>query len=715
MSNYNDNNSAYCRSCGSRIERGHRFCIRCGAPVPEAPRAQPRARARVDICPKCGTRKVQNAKFCHSCGLSFDEPKQVDNQEFCMNCGTVKIKGAAFCTKCGSKFEAPKPDPVCSVCGERIRRGAKFCIKCGATYGDGNEAGQAKQPEVTCPNCGLAKMTYSDACPRCGTAYEDGNNFKALEEEKKPFAELKLAERVCLNCGHAIQDSEALFCTRCGSAVSPMPDTPETASLSTMIDDIQKAADAELGQGSEPQSALYFGDESVTIEKSYDIASGTDEITVSNPLQYQDIYPEPEAADAAVQSPEPESLGDEPQGDISLPTLSIDIGDDIEAESELPPAGAANEPDSPKAQDAPIITAEDIVASAINLKLDEKLGAALYENEAGAPNDGQVEIITPDEGGAQEQDLSIAEELGRAIDAQMPGLADETGSAADELAAALADALEADREIAEPSGADGQQEGLSALGGIPSSIELKLGGEIGQEPDGLADDAPDSPIPAQISADAPLIVEPELNFDSEDALSSLEDFETPQPLTLDERESEPEQTVFLSPGPDSQDNEEWIDTTAAASDSSDLTVDPITEWIDAKEYTECDMQPSLELDDDGISPIKAFLTLDEDAPDHMEYLENSDITLENSALNESFLDFSEDEDEDDGDAGASEFTDAIILPGPEAYADFDDEDDGEGEAPESLMQDEAELCPHCGAARKPGPKVNFCNKCGYRF
>ncbi|MFW9917405.1 MAG: zinc ribbon domain-containing protein [Candidatus Thorarchaeota archaeon] len=49
----------FCRECGNEISESHKFCIRCGAPVPEY---------QVPLCHKCGRELSSSDRFCMDCG-----------------------------------------------------------------------------------------------------------------------------------------------------------------------------------------------------------------------------------------------------------------------------------------------------------------------------------------------------------------------------------------------------------------------------------------------------------------------------------------------------------------------------------------------------------------------------------------------------------------------------------------------------------------------
>jgi predicted amidophosphoribosyltransferase len=57
-----------CPACGKGYQAGDRFCVRCGAKLPEGPAA-----ASTDpLCPACGAAIHKGDQFCAKCGHSMD-------------------------------------------------------------------------------------------------------------------------------------------------------------------------------------------------------------------------------------------------------------------------------------------------------------------------------------------------------------------------------------------------------------------------------------------------------------------------------------------------------------------------------------------------------------------------------------------------------------------------------------------------------------------
>jgi hypothetical protein len=159
-----------------------------------------------------------------------------------------------------------------------------------------------------------------------------------------------------------VSDPEAKFCVSCGAPLdsAPIPDANAPArglnNMLAQIDGEVSQALSDLSQsiggaaGSAP--SLSFGSERVEIPQAgslepianADIASGTNEMTVENPVKYQDIYsPEEEepkgaeegAPDASAPGAQIEAaLGDAPGAIIYMPTMSTAIGDGIASAGE---------------------------------------------------------------------------------------------------------------------------------------------------------------------------------------------------------------------------------------------------------------------------------------------------------------------------------------------------------------------------------------------
>ncbi|MCL1914000.1 MAG: zinc-ribbon domain-containing protein [Eubacteriaceae bacterium] len=239
-------NEQFCGNCGKKALSSNKYCVYCGKPYQQRQPAPPRKLTR---CPNCRTNRVFSAKFCHSCGFDYEaeeasrvETAKTGNQAllpFCRNCGKELATNAVFCPACGTKTPHPQnapryrtseppdmgmpvprarpispspqqqymppsyPQPVvppaapqlaltCSYCGKPLRAGAKFCVVCGAS---------SEKLDVQ-----EASRMFSEypASPAEGSA--------------DPIT-LVLADRTCLNCGNPITNSNARFCTKCGTTL----------------------------------------------------------------------------------------------------------------------------------------------------------------------------------------------------------------------------------------------------------------------------------------------------------------------------------------------------------------------------------------------------------------------------------------------------------------------------------------------------------------
>lgn len=74
-------------------------------------------------CPKCGYNNVKGSAFCGSCGEKLQPAKLK-----CPKCGDEVPSGMKFCTSCGSLMVVKK---ACSNCGTEYTQDSKFCRSCG--------------------------------------------------------------------------------------------------------------------------------------------------------------------------------------------------------------------------------------------------------------------------------------------------------------------------------------------------------------------------------------------------------------------------------------------------------------------------------------------------------------------------------------------------------------------------------------------------------
>jgi hypothetical protein len=63
-----------CIKCGSENSEGAKFCLKCGAPIPEEPKPAPaqNTAAGAVYCPQCGTANARGDTFCQKCGARLD-------------------------------------------------------------------------------------------------------------------------------------------------------------------------------------------------------------------------------------------------------------------------------------------------------------------------------------------------------------------------------------------------------------------------------------------------------------------------------------------------------------------------------------------------------------------------------------------------------------------------------------------------------------------
>jgi ribosomal protein L40E len=90
-----------CRQCGEPNVPEARFCMECGADLPEV---KP---AGLLTCPECGATLSGDSRFCTECGAlleSQEQPDTEDVQSACPECGAQLGADAVFCSECGAKL-----------------------------------------------------------------------------------------------------------------------------------------------------------------------------------------------------------------------------------------------------------------------------------------------------------------------------------------------------------------------------------------------------------------------------------------------------------------------------------------------------------------------------------------------------------------------------------------------------------------------------------
>lgn len=82
-----ENSTIICPNCNAKCPSNSAFCISCGSKLQKAKQK----------CPKCGTEIPENSKFCLSCGASLANKQCA--------CGSHLDSNAQFCPSCGKKVE----------------------------------------------------------------------------------------------------------------------------------------------------------------------------------------------------------------------------------------------------------------------------------------------------------------------------------------------------------------------------------------------------------------------------------------------------------------------------------------------------------------------------------------------------------------------------------------------------------------------------------
>lgn len=137
-----------CPQCGASVLKGKKFCMKCGAKMPESEERQTVERhvskgqkvstmmtvneyiqsLKAVICEKCGESVPSTSKFCLNCGETLII-RQVP--EKCSCCGGSLVKGKKYCPDCGNEVITKVLKTKCIKCNSELIYGKKFCVECG--------------------------------------------------------------------------------------------------------------------------------------------------------------------------------------------------------------------------------------------------------------------------------------------------------------------------------------------------------------------------------------------------------------------------------------------------------------------------------------------------------------------------------------------------------------------------------------------------------
>ena len=140
---------------------------------------QSRKLRNVVLCEECGAEVPAGDRFCVDCGAKLPEPEKTEESNVCAKCGKPIMGDARFCIYCGAPIEKktgePKPEKnvkKCAKCGfETEDMSMNFCENCGSRFDEGEQNEPEQAPSKTCPNCGYKTDDMSKKfCIECGTA-----------------------------------------------------------------------------------------------------------------------------------------------------------------------------------------------------------------------------------------------------------------------------------------------------------------------------------------------------------------------------------------------------------------------------------------------------------------------------------------------------------------------------------------------------------------
>ena len=134
-----------CPGCKTINQDTAQFCSGCGkALTTELKSKEPND--NLMICDKCGTKSQKGSKFCPKCGDPF---------VCCPNCGTDNPEGNIKCMNCNEPL--PKK---CDNCNDDISGTSKFCPSCGVSL------------VKSCIKCDTELQPNSTFCPECGSSQD---------------------------------------------------------------------------------------------------------------------------------------------------------------------------------------------------------------------------------------------------------------------------------------------------------------------------------------------------------------------------------------------------------------------------------------------------------------------------------------------------------------------------------------------------------------
>jgi predicted amidophosphoribosyltransferase len=234
-----------CASCGSSVAETGRFCGVCGAsinsnapPPPvstslkfNAPPAQQSSQSHGSrLCRSCGTLIRAGDKFCSNClakvvddPVGASEPYQVP-APLISSPPLMPPPPPPFAQTPSQHPAQPSGIRLCRSCGNPINTGDKFCSKCLAKVVDDIPVMQVQnqlppvqvQPPtplaslLVCASCGSPVTPTEKFCGMCGTSVQSATLPSSAPPQ--PVA------KTCTKCGAPVGE-KTRFCGSCGAAV----------------------------------------------------------------------------------------------------------------------------------------------------------------------------------------------------------------------------------------------------------------------------------------------------------------------------------------------------------------------------------------------------------------------------------------------------------------------------------------------------------------